>query len=186
MRQQGRRVLSAAFFVDSRENSWYLIGEERRPSWSGLCMKLSTRSRYGLRAVVDLAVYYGENPVTLSTLAGMQGISEAYLEQLLRTLRKAGIVDTVRGAAGGYVLCKAPAKLDVGSVLSALEGSTAVVDCVGTVDACCENACTCSARPLFLKLQSRINAVLSETTIADLANDYIEQKRRLEHATSLS
>ena len=76
-------------------------------------MKLSTRSRYGLRAVVDLAVYYGENPVTLSTLANMQGVSEAYLEQLLRTLRKAGIVDTVRGAAGGYVLCKAPAKLDV-------------------------------------------------------------------------
>lgn len=149
-------------------------------------MKLSTRSRYGLKAVVDLAVYYGEAPVTLSTLAGLQGVSEAYLEQLLRALRKAGIVDTVRGAAGGYVLCRAPAELNVGCVLSALEGSTAVVDCVGTNEACCENACTCSARPLFLKLQARINDVLRDTTIADLTNDYIEQKRRIEHAKSLS
>lgn len=150
-------------------------------------MKLSTRSRYGLKAVVDLAVYYGEKPVTLSTLASLQGISEAYLEQLLRALRKAGIVDTVRGAAGGYALCCAPAELDVGRVLGALEGSTALVDCVSTrEEASCENACTCSARPLFLKLQARINDVLRDTTIADLAKDYIEQKRRMEHAKSLS
>ena len=149
-------------------------------------MKLSTRSRYGLKAVVDLAVYEGEAPVTLSALAGMQGVSEAYLEQLLRALRRAGIVETVRGAAGGYRLSCAPEALDVGRVRAALEGSTAVVDCVGTGDACCENACTCSARPLFLKLQSRINDVLRDTTIADLASDYIEQKRRIEHAKGLS
>lgn len=149
-------------------------------------MKLSTRSRYGLKAVVDLAVYEGEAPVTLSALAGMQGVSEAYLEQLLRALRRADIVETVRGAAGGYRLSCAPEALDVGRVLAALEGSTAVVDCVGTGDACCENACTCSARPLFLKLQSRINDVLRDTTIADLASDYIEQKRRIEHAKGLS
>ncbi len=149
-------------------------------------MKLSTRSRYGLKAVVDLAVCEGEAPVTLSALAGMQGVSEAYLEQLLRALRRAGIVETVRGAAGGYRLSCAPEALDVGRVLAALEGSTAVVDCVGTGDACCENACTCSARPLFLKLQSRINDVLRDTTIADLASDYIEQKRRIEHAKGLS
>lgn len=149
-------------------------------------MKLSTRSRYGLKAVVDLAVYEGEAPVTLSALAGMQGVSEAYLEQMLRALRRAGIVETVRGAAGGYRLSCAPEALDVGRVLAALEGSTAVVDCVGTGDACCENACTCSARPLFLKLQSRINDVLRDTTIADLASDYIEQKRRIEHAKGLS
>ena len=149
-------------------------------------MKLSTRSRYGLKAVVDLAVYEGEAPVTLSALAGMQGVSEAYLEQLLRARRRAGIVETVRGAAGGYRLSCAPEALDVGRVLAALEGSTAVVDCVGTGDACCENACTCSARPLFLKLQSRINDVLRDTTIADLASDYIEQKRRIEHAKGLS
>jgi len=142
-------------------------------------MKLSTRSRYGLKAVVDLAVYFGEGPVSLPTLAGAQGISEGYLEQLLRELKKGGVVDTVRGAQGGYVLTTDPAKLSVQRVLSLLEGSTAVVDCVGTEPYDCKNACTCSARPLFLKLQSRINDVLEKTSIQDLADDYIQQKRRL-------
>ena len=66
--------------------------------------------------------------------------------------------------------------------LRALEGSTDVVDCVGTEGNVCENACTCSARPLFLKLQSRINAVLDETTVGELTEDHIEQKKRIEHA----
>ncbi len=142
-------------------------------------MKLSTRSRYGLKAVVDLAVYYGEGPVSLPTLAGAQGISEGYLEQLLRELKKGGVVNTVRGAQGGYELTTDPAKLSVQKVLSLLEGSTAVVDCVGTEPYDCKNACTCSARPLFLKLQSRINDVLEQTSIRDLADDYIQQKRRI-------
>lgn len=149
-------------------------------------MKLSTKGRYGLIAVVDLAVCYGDGPVSLPQLAGMQGISEAYLEQLLRSLRKDGIVDTARGAAGGYLLARAPADISVESVLSALEGSTAIVDCVGTSSAGCEKACMCSARPLFLKLQNIINDVLSATSIQDLADDYIQQKRRMEHEESLS
>jgi Rrf2 family protein len=142
-------------------------------------MKLSTRSRYGLKAVVDLAVYYGEGPVSLPTLASAQGISEGYLEQLLRELKKGGVVNTVRGAQGGYELMIDPAELSVQRVLSLLEGSTAVVDCVGTEPYGCKNACTCSARPLFLKLQSRINDVLAQTSIRDLADDYIQQKRRM-------
>lgn len=144
-------------------------------------MKLSTRSRYGLRAVVDLAVYYGTGPVSLPTLAGAQGISEGYLEQLLRELKKGGVVATVRGAQGGYELTCDPAELSVQRVLELLEGSTSVVDCVGTEPYDCKSACTCSARPLFLKLQSKINDVLEQTTIRDLADDYIQQKRRLLH-----
>ena len=122
-------------------------------------MKLSTRSRYGLKAVVDLAVYYGEGPVSLPQLAGMQGISEAYLEQLLRALKNGGVVETVRGAQGGYSLSRDPSEITVEQVLAVLEGSTAVVDCVDTDSKGCKNACTCSARPLFLKLQNRINDV---------------------------
>ena len=95
-------------------------------------MKLSTRSRYGLIAVVDLALAYGEGPVSLATLANTQGVSESYLEQLLRTLKSQGIVETVRGASGGYVLRDDPKTLSVGRVLEVLEGGTAVVDCVGT------------------------------------------------------
>lgn len=151
-------------------------------------MKLSTRSRYGLKAVVDLAVAYGEGPVPLATLAGIQEISEAYLEQLLRSLRNGGIIETVRGAAGGYALSCNPDTLSVGRVLNVLEGGTTLVDCVGTEmeSAGCDRACTCSARPLFLKLQAKIDGVLNDTSISDLAKDYIEQKRRIEHAKGLS
>lgn len=149
-------------------------------------MKLSTRSRYGLKAVVDLAVAYGEGPVPLPVLAAAQSVSEAYLEQLLRLLRSSGVVKTVRGASGGYALCYAPETLSVGRVLKILEGGTALTDCVATDGRGCENACVCSARPLFLKLQSKIDSVLNDTSVFDLAKDYIEQKRRIEHEKGLS
>lgn len=149
-------------------------------------MKFSTRTRYGLKAVVDLAEQYGNGPQTLSFLAAKQGISEAYLEQLLRSLKQAEIVDTVRGINGGYVLAHEPQSLSVGSVMNVLEGSTAVTDCVSGEGTVCENACSCSTRPLFLKLQARINAVLEQTSIQDLLDDYSEQKRRLEDAKRIS
>ena len=145
-------------------------------------MKFSTKGTYGLRAVVELAARYGEGPVSLAAVATEQGISEAYLEQLMRSLKSAGIVTTARGKSGGYLLSKEPQSISVGEVLRALEGSTNVVDCVGSGANVCENACTCSARPLFLKLQSRINAVLNETTVGELTEDHIEQKKRIEHA----
>ena len=141
-------------------------------------MKLSTRSRYGLKADIDLAVRYGTGPVSLPTLAGEQGVSEGYLEQLLRELKKGGVVDTVRGAQGGYELTSDPAELSVQRVLTLLEGSTSVVDCVSSEEHACNNACTCSARPLFLKLQTRINDVLEQTTISELADDYILQLKQ--------
>ena len=141
-------------------------------------MKLSTRSRYGLKAVIDLAIAYGTGPVSLPVLAGSQGISEGYLEQLLRELKKGSVVDTVRGAQGGYELTCDPAELSVQRVLNLLEGSTAIVDCVGTLHHNCTSACSCSARPLFLKLQTRINDVLERTTIRELADDYMQQKAR--------
>lgn len=149
-------------------------------------MKLSTRARYGLIATVDLACSYGEGPVSLPQLAKEQGVSEGYLEQLLRSLKKDGIVETVRGVQGGYSLSRAPKDITVEEVLSSLEGSTALVDCVGTVSSGCEKACVCSARPLFLKLQREINEVLSATSIQDLADDYMQQKRRIQYAEGLS
>ena len=145
-------------------------------------MKFSTKGTYGLRAVVELAKHYGEGPVSLAAVATEQGISEAYLEQLMRSLKNAGIVKTTRGKAGGYLLTREPQNISVLETLRALEGSTDIADCVGSDASVCENACTCSARPLFLKLQSRINAVLEETTVGELTEDHIEQKKRIEHA----
>lgn len=143
-------------------------------------MRLSTRGRYGLKAMVDLAVEYGSGPMSVNALAEQQGISDSYLEQLIHQLRKAGLVNSVRGAQGGYVLSRPPEEINVGEVLRVLEGTTALVECVGNDFFDCDNACSCSARPLWLKLQSRINDVLNTTTIRDMAEDYITQKRRME------
>lgn len=143
-------------------------------------MRLSTRGRYGLKAMVDLAVEYGSRPMSVSALAALQGISDSYLEQLLHQLRKADLVISTRGAQGGYKLSRPPEEINVGEVLRTLEGTTALVECVGDEFFGCDNACSCSARPLWLKLQSRINDVLNSTTIRDMAEDYITQKRRME------
>lgn len=142
-------------------------------------MKLSTRARYGLKAMVDLAVNYGGGTTSTAALAAMQGISDAYLEQLIAALRKAGLVTSVRGAQGGYALARPPAEINVGEVLRALEGTTAVMECVSTERVECDNACTCSARPLWLKLQSRIDEVLYTTTLADMAADYQQQRTHI-------
>ena len=149
-------------------------------------MKLSTRGRYGLKAMVDLATEYGAGPITVSTLAKMQGISESYLEQLIAALRKEKLVVSLRGAQGGYTLSRPPEQINVGEVLRALEGTTTLVDCVSAESVDCENACSCSARPLWLKLQAKNNAVLNDTTIKDMADDYIKQKRRNSNEESLS
>ncbi len=148
-------------------------------------MKLSTRSKYGLKAVIDLAIAYGTGPVSLPVLAASQGVSEGYLEQLLRELKKGRVVDTVRGAQGGYVLTCDPAQLSVQRVLNLLEGSTAIVGCVGTQEHTCANACICSARPLFLKLQTSIDDVLACTTIRELADDHLQQKARVAPAADI-
>ena len=81
-------------------------------------------------------------------------------------------------AQGGYTLARAPEAISVGEVLKALEGSTALVDCVGTEGSDCGNVCTCAARPLWLKLQRRIDDVLDSTTIRDMADDYAQQRGR--------
>ncbi|HMM31696.1 MAG TPA: Rrf2 family transcriptional regulator [Clostridia bacterium] len=149
-------------------------------------MKLSTRGRYGIKAMVDLAVEYGNGNVSTASLAAQQGISEAYLEQLVASLKRAGLVLSARGAAGGYTLSRAPEQIQVGEILRALEGSTDLISCVGVEKVNCGNACSCSARPLWLKLQSKINDVLSSTTLKDMADDYKMQMRRCENNESLS
>ena len=86
-------------------------------------MKLSTKGRYGLRALIDLAQYSSETPVSITSISARQDLSERYLEQLMAMLKKAGLVKSVRGAGGGYVLAKDMAAISVGDVLRALEGS---------------------------------------------------------------
>jgi Rrf2 family protein len=140
-------------------------------------MKLSTKGKYGIKAMVDLALAYDEDSlVNLGTLADSQGISEAYLERILATLRNAGLVESVRGAFGGYRLLKAPSNITVGEILNTLEGTTSIIGCVDSEKKSkCGNVVFCSARPLWLKLQSRIDEVLNTTTLKDMADDYAAQ-----------
>src|SRR5690242_1173163 len=93
-------------------------------------MKLSTKGRYGVKAMLDLALHNSEGQVSLKSIAERQGLSENYLEQLFSALRKAGLVKSMRGAQGGYVLAMAAEEISVGAILRALEGSLAPVDCV--------------------------------------------------------
>lgn len=147
---------------------------------------MSTRGRYGLKAMVDLAMVYGQARLSTSALAELQGISDTYLEQLVSALKKAGLIKSTRGAQGGYELSRAPEEIAVSEVLNALEGETTVADCVSSAKVDCANACSCSARPLWLKLQARINEVLNATTLKDMADDYRTQLERGTNEEDLS
>ena len=93
-------------------------------------MKISTKGRYSVTALYELAQRYGEGPVSLKCVAQGQGLSENYLEQLMVPLRRAGIVQSIRGAQGGYMLAKSPAEITIGSIITTVEGPIAVVDCL--------------------------------------------------------
>lgn len=137
-------------------------------------MKLSTKGRYGARAMLDLALHYrmDDTPVALGSIAERQGISEEYLEQIFSSLRKSGIVESVRGAQGGYKLSRPADKITVGDILRVLEGSLAPVDCVVEGKAPnCERYDTCALNDVWLKLRDAINECVDSVTLADLVLD---------------
>ncbi|MEA4900423.1 Rrf2 family transcriptional regulator [Desulfitobacterium sp.] len=135
-------------------------------------MKLSTRSRYGLRAMFDLAQHEGEGPISLKSIAERQGLSEHYLEQLVSGLRKAGLVESTRGAQGGYFLGKEASQIRVGDVIRVLEGSIAPVDCVSEEDPeCCQNSRYCVTRTVWEKMRDSITEVVDSITLEDMVQD---------------
>ena len=132
-------------------------------------MRISTRGRYGLRAMVELALAFGQGPVPLKEIATKQGLSEHYLEQLMGSLRKAGIVKSVRGAQGGYQLAKDPAEISTGEVLRVLEGPVSPVECVDQGrEVTCQKLAQCPTRPLWLKIYEQLNKVIDSTALEDL------------------
>ena len=111
-------------------------------------MKLSTKGRYGLRAMIDLAVYSEKEPVSIQSIADRQNISERYLEQLMASLKKEGLVKSIRGANGGYQLARPAIGISVGDILRALEGDLRAVTCPANGEegnGGCENADLCDA-----------------------------------------
>ena len=136
-------------------------------------MKLSTKGRYGIKAMLDLAVYGADGHIALKSIAERQQISGNYLEQLIAALRKAGLVKSVRGAQGGYTLAHDPREITVGQILRALEGSLAPVDCVVEDEPYeCKEADKCVTRKLWAKIRDSINEVVDSISLQDLVDEY--------------
>lgn len=131
-------------------------------------MQISTRGRYGLRAMVDMALHATEGPMALRVIAERQGISESYLEQVFTSLRKAGLVRASRGSQGGYELSRPAGEITVGEILRALEGPIVPVHCVG--DSQCEREKYCITRPFWEELRDKINGFLDSTSLQDLSD----------------
>jgi Rrf2 family protein len=139
-------------------------------------MKLSTRSRYGVRALLELAIDYDKGPLQIKAIAKRENISNKYLEQLIAILKASGMVVSIRGPKGGYKLAKHPKEITLSEVFRVLEGPITMFDCL--VD---KNFCTrcgdCLTKQIWIKMQDAITGVLSSITLADMAADAGEHKK---------
>lgn len=124
-------------------------------------MKISTKGRYGLTIMIELAKKYGEGPISLKSIAQTNDLSEHYLEQLIAPLRNAGLVRSIRGAYGGYVLADTPVKITAGDVIRVLEGPITPVEGIEDEEP--------AKRELWIRIRDAIKDVLDNTTLDDLA-----------------
>lgn len=139
-------------------------------------MKLSTKGRYGLRALIDLALYSETEPVSINTIAERQGLSERYLEQLMALLKKNGIVKSIRGASGGYSLAKPASEISVGDILRALEGNLEPVDCGGLNP---EEGCSASGTCVTKYVWQRINESITNTVDEIMLDQILAESRKM-------
>lgn len=142
-------------------------------------MKLSTRTRYGIRAILELAENYGNGPLQLRIIARDQGVSVKYLEQLMAMLKSAGIVRSVRGSKGGYILAKSPSQVRVSDCFECLEGSVITTECVED-ESYCERTSDCIARQLWTEVQKSVMEVLHSKTLQNLV-DMAKQNKAIHY-----
>ena len=141
-----------------------------------ITVKLSTKGRYGLRALIDLAQYGEQEAVSIQSISARQQISDSYLEQLVRKLKKAGLVTSVRGAQGGYRLARPAEEISVGDVLRALEGSIEAVSCQEGENPSCVGKDLCVARYVWQK----VNKSIQETVDSIMISQLVEESRRIQ------
>ena len=132
-------------------------------------MKISTKGRYALIFMLDMALSDGSEPVKVKDISARRGISVKYLEQIVSVLNKAGYVRSVRGAQGGYLLAKKPEEYTVGMILRLSEGSLAPVSCLDSDDNPCERAGRCVTLRLYAEINAAVNSVVDRITLADMA-----------------
>ncbi|MEA1965080.1 MAG: Rrf2 family transcriptional regulator [Candidatus Aerophobetes bacterium] len=136
-------------------------------------MKLSTKGRYGTRAMIDLTLHYGQGPVLLKDIAKRQKISDKYLEHMITSLKVGGLIKSIRGAHGGYILAKPPAQIKLSQVIKALEGSITPVECVDDPKLC-PRAELCITRDVWIEIKRAMNEILGSLSLQDL----VEQQKR--------
>ena len=141
-------------------------------------MKISTKGRYALRLMLDLAMNHGGGFIPLKTVAQRQEISDKYLEQIIHRLNREGLVESARGAQGGYRLARKAEDYSVGEILRTVEGSLAPVSCLDCKTPC-DKFDSCLTIGLYKKIQDAIDGVVDHTSLADIINEY-----RVKHTES--
>jgi Rrf2 family protein len=155
-------------------------------------MRVSSKAHYGLRMMTEFSKSYGEGPVSLAEVSRKEHLPLSYLEQLAAHLRRGGLVESTRGVRGGYRLTRSPASISVLDVVRVVEGEVAPVDCVAHdyVPGTCVREDDCASQALWRRLKQSIDAVLSQTTLAELVADHalvdtFAPLPRLQHMTLL-
>ena len=139
-------------------------------------MKLSTKGRYGVKAMVELAINYGQEPLSIKTISQRQNISEYYLEQLFSPLRKAELIKSIRGAQGGYILNREPKDIKISDIMLVLEGPIEIAECIESTG--CDNIDCCATRLLWTKIKNSIDEVMESITLQDIVDDYDKIKQK--------
>ena len=134
-------------------------------------MKLSTKGRYGVMAMFQLSTNYGGDPVSLKTISRNTGISEAYLEQLFATLRKNGLIESARGASGGYRLAQEPDSISVGDIINVLEGAPVFAECVTDGASSCDISDRCVLFSVWQRIYDSMRTVMDGISLQDMLED---------------
>ena len=139
-------------------------------------MKLSSRTRYGMRAILELALEYGKAPLQIKTISKREDISNKYLEQLVAMLKASGLVRSMRGPRGGYMLAKSPEEIQLKEVFLALEGPMVSAECLDHPEYCPRSS-DCATREIWQELQNAVLGVLESVTLADLVERSIHSNK---------
>jgi Rrf2 family cysteine metabolism transcriptional repressor len=132
-------------------------------------MKISTKIRYGARAMLELAYHYGEGPIELKEIAKRENISLKYLEQVINPLRAAGLVKSIRGAKGGYSLAKPPSEICLYDVVETLEGPLNLLECLRDSKVC-QKVSSCVTRDIWQEVSEAISKIFYSVTLEDMVN----------------
>ncbi len=159
-------------YIELVDKFYFAIGEGEA------YMRLSTKGRYGVRLMMELASHYGEGPILLKDIAQRQDISEKYLWQLINSLKIAKLVNSARGSHGGYTLAKSPSDINLNDIICVLEGKPSLVECIDN-PVVCDRSEMCAARDIWDEVSHKISETLRTITLKDMVDKQNAKNSRL-------